>query len=252
MANEPPVIEVDRVSFSYNGKPVISEATFSVGPREFVSMVGPNGGGKTTLLLLLLGLLHPDRGEIKIFGDTPQAARRRIGYVPQNLQFDSFFPISVMDVVIMGRLGTGRLLGFGNRDRQVAREALAEVGAADLEDQAFGSLSGGQRQRVLIARALVGRPELLLLDEPTAGLDQNVEGVFYELLGRLNRQQTIVLVSHDLGFVSRHVRRVICVKGAVHVHPTSEINDELIRKIYGSGVRIIRHDEVDPPGGACG
>jgi zinc transport system ATP-binding protein len=244
-----PVIALDNVSFAYpQGGPVLEDVSLAIGDRDFASVVGPNGGGKTTLLRLILGLLEPSRGTVRIFGRPPAAARPWIGYMPQHPQHDPHFPVSVRDVVLMGRLSPGHPRGpFGRPDKQAAVHALGEVGIADLKDRPFAALSGGQRQRVLIARALACAPRLLLLDEPTANLDLHVEGELYDLLRELSRRLTVVLVSHDLAFVSGWVRTVVCVKRRVMVHPTSEVTPEIIREMYGGDVRLVRHDHGGVP-----
>ncbi len=242
-----PAVALEGLSFAFpQGEPVLENVSLTVGPRDFVSVVGPNGGGKTTLLRLILGLLEPTRGTVRVFGRPPAAARRLIGYMPQHPQHDPHFPVSVRDVVLMGRLAAAHPRGpFGRADKEAAVRALGEVGLDDLRHRPFAELSGGQRQRVLIARALACEPRLLLLDEPTANLDLHVEGELYDLLKELNRRLAVVLVSHDLGFVSGYVRTVVCVKRRVMVHPTSEITGEIIREMYGADVRLVRHDRHD-------
>jgi zinc transport system ATP-binding protein len=238
-----PVLAFHDVDFGYEGRPVLRGVTLSIPPGDFVSVVGPNGSGKTTLLKLALGLLRPTAGEVTVFGERPERARRRIGYVPQHAHLDPLFPVSALDVVLMGRLGLGPALGPWRRlDREAGRAALAEVGLADQADRHFAALSGGQKQRTLIARSLAGEPELMLLDEPTAGLDAHIEEGFYRLLEELNRRLTIVMVSHDLGFVAAFVKSVICVGQKVVVHPTSAITGQVIADLYGADMRIIRHD----------
>lgn len=238
-----PVLSCRDLDFGYEGRPVLRGVTFSIPPGDFVSVVGPNGSGKTTLLKLALGLLRPSAGEVTVFGQRPERARHRIGYVPQHAHLDPLFPVSTLDVVLMGRLGLGPRLGpWRPRDRDAARAALAEVGLADHANRHFAALSGGQKQRTLIARSLAGEPELLLLDEPTAGLDAHVEEGFYRLLETLNRRLTIIMVSHDLGFVAGFVKSVICVGQKVVVHPTSAINGQVIADLYGADMRLIRHD----------
>jgi len=244
-----PVISVRNVSFAYNSTPILEDVCLEVPLRDFACMVGPNGGGKTTLLKLILGLLAPARGQIRVFGGTPEMARRRIGYTPQHAQVDNRFPVNVADVVLMGRIGKAEAVGpYRRAHREVAWQALREVGLYDQRHRAFGDLSGGQRQRTLIARALAVEPELLLLDEPTSNLDASAENELYELLKHLNERLTIIMVTHDLGFVSRFVKTVICVKRCVVVHPTSEVTGEVIREMYGGDVCMIRHDRHHTPG----
>ncbi|MHC4777833.1 MAG: metal ABC transporter ATP-binding protein [Planctomycetota bacterium] len=241
--NSIPVIEMKGVGFAYNDHPVVDGVDLTVVEKDFVSLVGPNGGGKTTLLKLMLGLLQPTSGEIRVFGGGPAKNRHRIGYVPQHFQFDSKFPIGVMDVVLMGRIRKGFRFGpFTRGDKEVARKALDEVGLGDLGERPFSELSGGQRQRILVARALATTPELLLLDEPTSNVDAVVQEDLYGLLHRLNERLTMVIVTHDVGFVSTRVKSVVCVNREVVVHPTSEVSGEMICNLYGTDVRMVRHD----------
>ncbi len=236
-------IFIKDLCFSYDGHPVLEDVNLSIPQGDFVSVVGPNGGGKTTLLKLMLGLLRPSRGEVRVFGAPPEQARPRIGYMPQQAQMDPQFPATVMDVALMGRLGHGRTFGpYSRKDKDIVSSALDQVGLYDLRKKAFSTISGGQRQRLLIARALACEPDLLLLDEPTANLDQVMEGDLYELLQTLNQRLTVVMVSHDIGFVSEVVKSVICVKRKVLMHPTTEITGEIINEIYGSPMRMVRHN----------
>jgi len=234
----PAAIDIQDLWFSYNGRAVLREVNLRIDPGELACMVGPNGGGKTTLLKLMLGLLHPDRGRVRILGHAPREARRRVGYVPQHGRFDPQFPVNVTDVVRMG------LLGRPGRRRAAAAviRTLEEVSLTDLRRRPFSELSGGQRQRVLIARSLVAEPELLLLDEPTANLDACMQAGFYELIASLRRSRTVLLVSHDIGFVSDVVGKVICVQGTVATHPTAALTGDLIRELYDLDVRLVRHD----------
>lgn len=241
---------LQNVSFAYQAAPALVDVNLAIDAGESICMVGPNGGGKTTLVKLILGLLRPDAGEIRVFGQPPRAARLRIGYMPQHAQHDPLFPVTVMDVVLMGRLGqpgVAGLLGWYNAaDRRAANEALARVGMEAFGRRPFASLSGGERQRALIARALCSGPELLLLDEPTANIDTLVEARLLEVLHELARDMTIIMVSHDLGVVSSLARRVICVNRRVVVHPTSEITGQRIQDLYQHDVRIVHHEEHLP------
>ncbi len=238
-----PAVEVAGVWFAYEGGPVLEDAGFTIARGEMVSMVGPNGGGKTTLLKICLGLLRPDRGTVRILGMPAEEARGRIGYTPQHTSVDSHFPASVLDVVLMGRLGQTRPIGpFRRPDRDAARAALREVELDQLRNRPFGALSGGQRQRAVIARSLAGEPELLFLDEPTSSLDVAAEQRLYELLARLNERMTILMTSHDIGFVSQSIDRVVCVKGTTEVHPTEELTGDVLRDLYATDVRMVRHD----------
>lgn len=245
MSHNIPIIKITDLDFSYQEHPVLKAVNLEITEGELGSIVGPNGGGKTTLLKLILGLIEPDNGGIEIFGENPEKARRKIGYMPQHAHLDPLFPVSVINVVLMGQIGKQRNNLFGGYSRQAlntARQALSDVGLSDHAKDSFNQLSGGQRQRVLIARALCTEPELLLLDEPTANIDQRSEENLYETLVRLNKRMTILLVSHDLGFVSQVVKSVICVNRQVVIHPTSAINGTLIREIYGGDFNLVRHD----------
>ncbi len=224
MSEADELVRVENVTFSYNTIPVLEDITFSIYRGDFLSIIGPNGSGKTTLVKIILGLLKPSRGLVSIMG-RPMAEFRdwsKVGYVPQKAtHIDPYFPASVREVVAMARLSTGSRLGKRDTDRAVA-DALGKVAMESARDTAIGSLSGGQQQRVMIARALVTSPELLLLDEPTTGVDSETQGLFYEMLHELNdRQQiTIVLITHDIGMVNRHVKKVACLNQQLIYHGT--------------------------------
>lgn len=243
---EKEVVNFQNVSFSFNDVLVLEEVSFSIQERSFISIVGPNGGGKTTLLKLMLGLLNPSRGTITVFGMPPDKARTSVGYMPQYIQFDPHFPVTVLDVVLMGRLRKGMRLGpYGKKDRAACLDALRKLEMHDARNRPFGALSGGQRQRVLMARALAAEPQLLLLDEPTSNVDMAVETELFELLHALSDVITVVVVSHDLGFVSQYVERVVCVNRRVFVHPTTAITGAMINELYGTHVRMVRHEHEE-------
>ncbi|MEJ2575138.1 MAG: ABC transporter ATP-binding protein [Gammaproteobacteria bacterium] len=235
-------IEVEDLSFSYGGPRVLEAVSLQVPEGEFIGMVGPNAGGKSTLLKLMLGLLEPQGGRIRILGRPPDRGRRLIGYVPQYPVFRRDFPITVEQVVLTGRLGHGPTLGGWRRaDRLADRVAMGEAEVAALAARRIETLSGGQLQRVLLARALVGEPRILFLDEPTANIDMRVESDIFDLLKALNARMTIVVVSHDVAFISRYVTRVACLNRTLMCHRTEEIDGKTIRALYDVDVRQVAH-----------
>jgi zinc transport system ATP-binding protein len=237
-------IKFENVTFGYTSVPVVENVNFTIRKGEFISIVGPNGGGKTTLLKMILGLLKPDKGVIKILGNNPGSMRKSIGYMPQSLQYDQQFPITVMDIVMMGRLGNRWGGPYSKSDRSAALKAMKTLGIENLAKRSLSEISGGQRQRVLIARTLACEPEILLLDEPTANVDADVEKALYDFLQNLDERLTVVMVSHDLAFVMKNVKCVICVNKTVVRHPTSEVTPEAIESLYKGEMRIVRHDKL--------
>ena len=244
MSNVETVVSFSDVNFAFeDGITVLENINFSLEAGEFACLVGPNGGGKTTLLRLMLGLLKPVSGKIKILGETPGRRQAQIGYVPQFSKFDAGFPVNVLDVVLMGCLQRSFFWGrYSEEQIEKARQALAEVGLQGKEERCFAGLSGGQKQRALIARALVSEPRLLLLDEPTASVDVHGTEQFYRMFEELNQKFTILMVSHDVGFVSGRVKSVLCVRKTLQVHPVTELTGEALQSIYGLDVHVIRHD----------
>lgn len=213
------IVRVDGLGYRYPNQnaDALTEVSFSVGATEWVGLLGPNGGGKTTLLKLMLGQLRPRDGRIEVLGGEPERTRAGIGYVPQHAGIDPSVPASVLDVVLLGRL-TGSSWGprYPQEDRDLALAALEETGTDDLADRAWRTLSGGQRQRVLIARAIASQAHLLLLDEPTTGIDIHREKELLRLLERLNQRLPIVMVSHDIALVSHHMDRALWVDRGIH------------------------------------
>jgi len=237
-----PVIEVNDLWFSFNGNPVLEDVNLTIHPRDFLAVIGPNGGGKTTLLKLILGLLEPDRGAVRVFGHSPREAAGSIGYVPQEIDINKGFPISVRDVVLMGRMrGGGGWRRFSRSDKIVARQALERVEMWEYRKRRIGELSGGQRQRVFMARALVGEPKMLFLDEPTASVDQKGQTDFYALLKELNENVTVVVVSHDLMVLSSYIKSVACVSQQVFFHDAPEITKDMLEMAYHCPVELIAH-----------
>ena len=236
------VISIEGVSFAYDHRPVLSDINLTVEPKDYMAVVGPNGGGKTTLLRLILGSLKAERGKVRVFGLPPAKARHMVGYVPQHGVFDPDFPVSALEVVLMGRLERRAFFPrYKREDYAAVQEAMGLLGVDNLGEYRYGDLSGGQKQRVLIARALVAKPKLLILDEPTASVDSRVEQDVYELLSRLNEEITILIVSHDLGFVSAYVNKVACLNQWLAVHKTEEITSEVLAGLYRSSVEMIQH-----------
>ncbi len=228
-----PLITVKNLSFSYDKSPILEDVNLTIGPGEFIGIFGPNGGGKTTLLKLLLGMLPPQKGSILINGNSPKEFSRQMGYVPQMTRFDKAFPISVIEVVLMGCLATLKWWGGYPKDaKEKALKALRAVGLSHLAGQSFGTLSGGQAQRALIARAIVNEPKLLLLDEPTASVDPQAEATIHKLLQELNQQMTIVMVTHDLQTIIDKAERLICVQRQVTCLKAKEVCEHFALGLY--------------------
>ncbi|MEW5952306.1 MAG: metal ABC transporter ATP-binding protein [Bacillota bacterium] len=243
-----PVAEIKEVSFSFGTRPVLENVSLKIEAGDFLLLIGPNGSGKTTLLKIMLGLIKPWQGRVCLFGRELGSFRDwyRVGYVSQKATgFDARFPATAEEVVLAGRIarsGLGRRLGAG--DREAALEALRVVGMEDCRNALIGNLSGGQQQRVFIARALAGNPELLVLDEPSAGLDSRAMDSFYAMLGKLNQAGiTVVTVSHDIGAVPGEVNRVACVNRRLVCHgsPARVLTPENLASLYGMPVSVISH-----------
>jgi zinc transport system ATP-binding protein len=235
-------VEMKGVSFSYGGMPVLEDVTMTILEKDFLGIIGPNGGGKTTAVRLILGLIRPDAGTITVFGKPPEEGRRRIGYIPQTLDFDLSFPMSVLDVVMMGRLGRRSLLRrFSLGDAAIAAETLERVGMAEFSDRRIGDLSGGERQRVFIARALATDPRILLLDEPTANIDTKWQGSFYSLLKELSRERAVVLVTHDIGALSSYVEHVACLNRRLYYHGSTLEGIAHLADTYQCPIELIAH-----------
>jgi zinc transport system ATP-binding protein len=238
-----PVVAIDNLWASYNNEPVLKEINLTLEKDDFLGLIGPNGGGKTTLLKVILGLLKPDRGSVKVMGKDPQKGRRQIGYVPQFAIFDSDFPIKVSDVVRMGRLGPDRLFkAYSREDDNIVMERLKWVDMTEHKDRALSELSGGQRQRVYIARALATDPALLILDEPTVSVDVEARTHIYDLLHNINQHGvTILLVSHDLNVISQYVKTIGCLNRTLHYHGEKEITADMLKAGYNCPVDLIAH-----------
>ncbi len=236
------VINLSHVWAGYDNHPVLEDITLTVDALDFVGIIGPNGGGKTTLLKVLLGLLKPHQGKVKILGYPVVSGRKFLGYVPQALEFDRAFPICVEDVVKMGRLGKRRLCQrYNAHDHRIVLSCLEQVGLLALRHRPLSQLSGGERQRVYIARALATEPQILLLDEPTANVDSKIQKSIYDLLKELNESVTIVMISHDLSAVSTYVKTVGCLNRRLHYHHDKHITPTMIEQTYQCPVDLIAH-----------
>ncbi len=244
---EEALICFEKVTFAYGKDPVLEDISFEIQVGDSACIIGPNGGGKTTMIKLILGQLIPQSGTIRIMGKAPKYSALQVGYVPQHFQFDPSFPMTVLDFVLMGRLGRTGWGRYTRLDRESAEKAMYEMDVQNLATFRMSNISGGQRQRVLIARALAGDPEILLMDEPTSHVDAAMETRFRELLSRLHLQMSILTVSHDHGFVSSMVKRVICVNRMVVLHDTESLTNEAFQKLYGGELRWVNHDHC--PGG---
>ncbi|GBC61033.1 ABC transporter ATP-binding protein [Desulfonema ishimotonii] len=236
-----PVLEIRDLSFSYTGQPVLENVSLTLSKGNYTALIGPNGGGKTTLLKLMAGLLKPSRGTVRVLGLPPRQAAGRIGYVPQEIGINKSFPVSVTDVVLMGRLRSFRGWSrYSKADRMAVRRVLERMGMWEYRNRRIAALSGGQRQRVFIARALVSDPEILFLDEPTASVDAAHQSEFFKLLKELNRTMTIIIVNHDLMVISSQVKSVACVNRRVHYHGKAEITDDMMQ-MYQCPVELVAH-----------
>jgi len=227
------IIELENVSYAYNGQAVLQDVNLKIAHEDFVAIIGPNGGGKTTLLKLMLGLIKPDTGRIRVLGENTGVASHHIGYVRQDVHINRHFPISTLDVVLMGKLNPRRRWARHTaQDRRDALQALERMDMGPYAKRRIGELSGGQRQRVFIARALVTQPRLLLLDEPTASIDTKGQAEFFQMLKDLNRDVTIMVVSHDLLVISTYVKSVACVNKRLHYHHQAEITGDMLETMY--------------------
>jgi zinc transport system ATP-binding protein len=236
-------IELKNISAGYDNEIVIENINCNIYDKDFFGIIGPNGGGKSTLLKIILGLLHPKKGTIHIYGQPPKIGRKNIGYVPQYSEYDKHYPISVWDVVLMGRRSIrGSHPLYSSDDKKATIDALKKVNMLEYKKRHISELSGGQRQRVFIARALVSNPKILLLDEPTASIDKDLQINFYNLLKELNKSVTILLVTHDIGVISSYVDRVACLNHFMFTHDDEKtISKEMLEKTYSCPVDLIAH-----------
>lgn len=237
-----PAIRVKDVCFSYGSSEVLHNVSFEIPEKAFVAVVGPNGGGKTTLLRLLLGEMEPRYGSIEVMGKPPRDARRRVGVVPQSVAFDPDFPITVREAVLTGLVDSHLFGGFRASEREAADRALEKVGLAGFGDRSFSELSGGERQRVVVAGALVADPALLLLDEPTANVDHATELGLMDLFHSLSEERTVLLVSHNLSVVAARATHLLCINRAVDLHRVGSDEEARLEPLPGHGSLAFVHN----------
>lgn len=237
------MIEIKHLTVFYDDVLALDDINLAIKHRDFLTIIGPNGGGKSTLLKAMLGQLKPYSGSVSILGKPAHKVHGIIGYIPQFSRFDRKFPISVFEVVLMGRLTdkSGFFHKYRNNDREAAEEILQRLGLYELKDRQIGQLSGGQLQRVLLARAMVADPKILLLDEPTASVDVESKTMIYELLKELNKEKTIVLVTHDTNVISTYSKSIACLDQSLHYHGEPDMTNETMEKMYGCPVELIAH-----------
>jgi len=236
------IVELKKADLGYEKTPVLEEVNLQVFKKDFIGVIGPNGGGKTTLLKGILGLLNPLKGTIT-YHNHSMTNRRPFGYLPQVKHIDKKFPITVFDVVRSGAMMSGDLFRSKKQEKQQAEELLVEMGISDIRNRAIGDLSGGQMQRVFLCRALISNPQLLILDEPDTFVDNKFEGELYEKLKLLNKEMAIILVSHDLGTISTYVKTIACVNRQVHYHRSNKITNSQL-EAYRCPIQIITHGVV--------
>jgi zinc transport system ATP-binding protein len=230
-------IQVHKLSFQYDETPLLQDVSLEIVKGECIAIFGPNGGGKTTLLKIFMGFLKPSSGTVLINGKPPEKNRRQMGYVPQISHLDRQFPITALDVVKMGALSPSLFHSYSQNSHEEALEMLDKVGMLDMAKAPFGSLSGGQSQRVLIARALMGRPEYLFLDEATASVDPSAEKHFHELISQLKGHLTIVMVTHDLPTEMSYIDRFFCVYQNITPFSPSQVCDHFAQGLYHPPIR---------------
>lgn len=239
------LIELKNVTAGYGNKTVLKDVSLTVYKDDFLGIIGPNGGGKTTLLKVILGLLSPVSGSIRFFRDGKSVSSLKIGYLPQLNNIDKKFPISVREVIASGLAAEKPLFrSFNVKQQERVSEVIVQMGLEELSGRAIGELSGGQLQRVLLGRSIVSRPQLLILDEPNSYVDKRFESRFYQLLVEINKESAIILVSHDIGTVLTMVKNIACVNETLHYHPGADVSEEWLGEKYACPIELIGHGDL--------
>lgn len=236
------LVELKNISYGYGTDAVIQDVNLQINSGDFIGMIGPNGGGKSTIIKLIMGLIKPWTGSVNLgMRDSNQGLQ--IGYLPQYHDFDKSFPISIKELIRSGLIGKMKSGHHKKQTKMLVEEALQAVGLNDFKDRTIGQLSGGQMQRAFLGRAMVGKPDILILDEPVTYVDSSFEQEMYQLLEQINSQTAILLVSHDLGQISSMVKTIACVNGSLHYHPSNKISDQILAS-YDCPIELISHGKV--------
>lgn len=243
--NRKPIVQLSHVSVAYDGKEALTDVSLTIYDHDFLGIIGPNGGGKTTLVKVMLGLLRPKAGTVEYFRDGQPVKEVTLGYLPQYNDIDRRFPISVREVVLSGLSHQKRLIRpFSKAQQAQVEETLRRMELVDLASRPIGTLSGGQLQRVLLARAVVSKPDVVVLDEPNTYIDQRFQEQMYRLLGQINRDCAVVIVSHDIGAVMQNVQEVACVDKTLHYHATHEVTSSELERYFGCPLELIGHGDI--------
>ncbi len=238
------IVEIKSVFAGYNDEVILKDVSLDIYDDDFIGVIGPNGGGKTTLLHVILGLIKPYKGTINFCDDLKLHRNNKMGYLPQLNKIDKKFPITVKEVVLSGLIyGTQLMARYSKKDKIKAQKTLERIGICSLQNDAIGELSGGQMQKVLLARAIVSSPRLLILDEPNTFVDNQFEGELYEILNELNKEMAIIIVTHDVGTISSYVKTIACVNRELHYHQSNIISEEQLA-LYNCPIKLITHGEV--------
>lgn len=240
-----PIIRLEHICAAYDRKQVLEDVDLTIYDRDFLGVIGPNGGGKTTLMKIILGLLKPESGRISFYEGGKEVPTISMGYLPQYSSIDKKFPISVYDVVLSGLNKQKSLFrSFSSEQREQVQRVIVRMGLEGLEKRAIGQLSGGQLQRALLGRAIVSNPSVVILDEPNTYIDKRFEAELYSLLNEINKECAIVLVSHDIGTVLQNVKSIACVSGHLDYHPDTQIPVEWLEKHFGCPIDLIGHGNL--------
>jgi len=240
-----PILKLTDINAGYEETKALTNVNLTVYDKDFLGVIGPNGGGKTTLIKIILGLKKPISGNIEYFKNGKKTDRIEMGYLPQYNKIDKKFPISVENVILSGLSRQKKLLQrFTDEQHEKVKNTIEQMGLNDMGKRPIGELSGGELQRVLLGRAIVSEPDVVILDEPSTYIDKQFEVKLYELLGKINKRRAIILVSHDIGTVLQNVKTIACVNGKLHYHPDTELPSNWLEKHFGCPIDLIGHGDL--------